>query len=136
MVLTYELNVMKNLLIIFISLTGLACSNSAEHRTNSPELEVEHEITFNEEKWKTKTGEEYPYRNYMLEDLMSSEEFRSLKANEILNTLGQPDYYRDDSSYLYYRIKESRLGFWTLHTKTLVIKLAEDSTITWMKIHE
>lgn len=133
---TNELKVMKNILIISICLIGSACSDPDRLNGSSPEGGVEQEITFNEEKWKTKTGKEYPYRDYMVADLMRSEELRTLKTNEILSKLGEPDYYRDDSSYLYYRIKESRLGFWTLHTKTLVIKLAEDSTITWMKIHK
>jgi hypothetical protein len=58
----------------------------------------------------------------------------SLRKDEILDLLGQPD--KIDGNYLFYRIAQQRLGFWPLHTKTLVIKFYEDSTVEWIRIHE
>ena len=71
---------MKQLLISAIVIFGLACSNSEDQDNNSVTKDVEQEISFNEEKWKTKTGKDYPFREYMLADLMSSEEFRHVSA--------------------------------------------------------
>ena len=123
------------IILIPICFLGISCSITDGRKDDVSEHETKN-IKFDQKKWKTKQGKDYPFRDYMLTDLMNSNEFRALKTDQLLSTLGKPDYYRDDSSYLYYRIDESRLGFWTLHTKTLVIKMAEDSTITWMKIHE
>ena len=121
---------MKKVLIIAFSLLYLACNDSSNNES------LNQDIAFNETKWKTKEGMDYPYRESMLNDLVYNDDFRKLKTNELIDLLGQPDYYREDSSYLYYRIDETRLAYWKLHTKTLVIKTAEDSTITWMKIHK
>ena len=70
----------------------------------------------------------------MLKDLMTNHELHGVKKDELVNLLGPPT--RTDSSYLFYLIVQERFGFLTLHTKTLVIKLADDSTVTWLKIHE
>jgi len=92
------------------------------------------ESLFNESKWKTKKGKDYPFRDTMLNDLISDYEFREYKRDKILALLGEPD--RIDSNYLFYMVTQKRIGFWPLHTKTLVINLSADSTINWMKIHE
>jgi hypothetical protein len=123
--------VLKRILIIPLLLCCLACNSGKENS----DIE-EAKIPFDETKWETKKGEDYLYRDRMLEDLIGNETFREYTSDEVLERLGVPDYYRDDSSYLYYRITEDRIGFLTLKTKTLVIKLSEDNRISWMKVHE
>ncbi len=45
-----------------------------------------------------------------------------------------PDKTNDN--FLYYNISEKRLGLWTLHATTMVIKFVDDKTIEWIKIQE
>ena len=118
----------KTILLILPLLFCFGCMGGGEDKFEATE------VPFNEAKWKTKKGRDYPFRDRMLGDLMSDEKIRELKSNEILNLLGKPA--RTDSSYLFYMITQKRIGFWPLHTKSLVIKFSEDSTINWMKIHE
>ena len=87
-------------------------------------------------KWATTYGAEYPYRDNMLSDLINNYKLTGLKKNEVLNLLGQPN--RSGSGYLFYTIIYKYRGNIPVpvHTKTLVIKLARDSTVEWGKIHE
>jgi hypothetical protein len=88
---------------------------------------------FDKIKWRTKDDNNYPYRENMLNDLVYNVKLKGLKQNEVLVLLGLPD--RIDSSYLFYRVAEKRIGFFPLSTKTLVIKLTKDSIVEWRKIH-
>ena len=108
-------------LILFLILSCLACTN-------------ENQQPFDKEKWTTKEGKEYLYRNQMVQDLVYNDTIRTLNKTQLLELLGEPSYIR--AEYLYYRITETRLGSWTIHTKTIVIKLKEDTAIEWIKIHE
>lgn len=124
-------NIMREVLVIsIIGLFFFACTDTSKNESK------EKDIAFDQSKWKLKEDMDYLYRSNMLNDVIKNEDLRRLKKDELLDVLGQPDYYRDDSSYLYYRISETRLAYWKLHTRTLVIKMSEDSTVTWMKIHE
>ena len=69
----------------------------------------------------------------MLNDFVYNDTIRSVNKTEILNLLGEPD--RSTEGHLYYTIKQTRIGAWPLHTKSMVIKLSSD-TIEWIKIHE
>jgi hypothetical protein len=89
---------------------------------------------FNSVKWTTKVGKDYPYRDLMLNDLMSHHHLHGLKKDSLVRLLGLPD--RSHNGHLYYTIAQQRLVFFPLHTKTLVIKLDADSTVEWRKIHE
>jgi hypothetical protein len=119
-------------LLIFLILFVSACKDNRQKTTENPGKKQE--TAFDETKWKTKEGQDYPFRDQMVYDLIGDENFRELKRDKILDLLGQPD--RIDGNHLFYRITQRRIGFWPLHTKTLVIQLSEDSTINWMKIHE
>jgi len=97
----------------------------------------DNEIAFDKDKWLEKKGNYYPYRNEMLDSVLLSSFVRSLDKKEIIQQLGEPSYYRDNKNYLYYLIKKKTLlGIWTLHTKTLVIKLKDGETVDWIKVHE
>ena len=94
------------------------------------------EQIFDSNKWKVKQGKDYPYRDKMLNDILYTDTFRKLNKTELLIELGNPSYYREDKSYLHYIITQKRLFFWPLHTKVLVIKLKDDETVEWIKLHE
>lgn len=92
------------------------------------------EMKFDKTKWGLKEGQDYIYRNQMLDDIVYNDTIRLLNKDEIINLLGNPD--RTNEVYLYYLITQKRLGSWPLHTKTMVVKLSDDNSIDWIKIHE
>ncbi len=110
----------------------LSCKK--EDRTETDKKETIPVAAFDKIKWKTKENRDYPYRDKMLDYLMTSDTLKKLKKEEVLNLLGQPD--RIDSAYLFYRINQQRLYFFPLHTKTLVIKLKENDSVKPVMIHE
>jgi len=121
-------------LIVPILLCCLACNTEREDKSGVEDRGIEAEITFDKTKWRAMEGSDYPYRDQMLNDIVYNDTVRELNEDEIIELLGEPD--RTNDGYLYYMIVQKRLGFWPLHTKSLVIKIAEDSTIDWIKIHE
>ena len=116
---------------LFLALCCLSCNNGKEKKNGSDTTTA---VKFDSTKWRTKTGDDYPYRDEMLKDLISNNKLKGWKKDSVLALLGQPNH--TDSNYMFYRIAQQRLGFFPLHTKTLVIKLAADSTVEWRKIHE
>ena len=111
----------------------MACA-SDEEGTEVPEVKPENEMVFDKEKWVTKKGKDYPYRDRMLDDVVYNDTIRTLNKGQVIELLGEPDYKKE--GHLYYRITESRLGSWTMKTKTMVIKLRENDSIEWIKIKE
>ncbi len=89
---------------------------------------------FNEVKWKIKDGENYPYRNGMLKDLIDNQKLKGLSKEELIAQLGEPD--RIDNGHLFYLIAQRRVGFFPVGTKTLVVKLTDDGIVEWRKIHQ
>ena len=130
----------KSLFCTLVLLLCLSCNEDGKFKAEgSSEVSetisaVDNDSSFNPAKWKIKDGSNYPYRNSMLKDLMTDEDFRDLKRPEVLDLLGEPD--RVDTNYLFYRVKQRRLVIWPIHTTTMVVKFTEDSLIEWMKIHE
>lgn len=98
---------------------------------------ISNEVVFDKDKWLEHKGGYYPFRDGMLESVLHTDLVRSLNNKEIIQLLGEPTYYRENKNYLYYLIKKKTLlGVWTLHTKILVIKLKDDKTVEWIKIHK
>lgn len=126
------MNIKTFALVLFLCIT--ACTAEKREKSEQVDLAIANEISFDKEKWAIKEGEDYPYRDQMLTDIVYNDTVRILNKNEILTLLGEPD--RTNEGHLYYMIEETRLGSWTLHSKTLVIKIAEDNTIEWIKIHD
>ena len=120
--------------IIFLFAGFLACKTDKGVDVGNEKKKLENEIVFDQAKWKTKDGADYPYRDKMLKEVIYSDSIRSLNKDEIFELLGDPDLINDN--YLYYTVAQTRLGLWPLKTKTLVIKFFEDDNIDWMKIHE
>jgi len=113
----------------------LLCSFSCkEDRADSLSGTANTEIKFNAVKWRVKKDKDYPYRDHMVNDLLYNDSLRKLNKNEILSLLGEPDRFTE--GHLYYMIRQRRIGFWPLHTKTLVVKFSGNSTLEWIKIHE
>ncbi len=123
-------------LIIFLLFYGLACNTERHDKSDLAGGKTSPEANFDKIKWSIKEGKDYPYRDQMLNAVVYNDTIRMLNKDQIVELLGEPDYVRDDNFYLYYRITETRLAFWSLHTKTLVIKLTDDNIIDWIKIHE
>ncbi len=115
--------------IFFLLLSLFSCK-----RDNSETSKAEATVTFNETNWKIKEGEDYSYREKMLDSVVYNDTIRSLNKNEILQLLGKPD--RINKNHFYYTIAQKRIGLWPLHTKTMVIKFVNDSKIEWIKIME
>ena len=120
--------------IALLLLSCIACNNEKEANTDPVDQGIETEFQFDKSKWGFKEGRDYPYRDQMLDDIVYNDTVRSLSKKGILDLLGEPDRINDN--YLYYIIVQKRLGLWPVHTKSLVIKLSDDRTIDWIKIHE
>lgn len=114
---------LKNLFLLFF-ICLLSCTSKKQ--------EIK-EYTFDRTKWAIYDGSDYPYRKDMLSDLVNNQKIKGLQKDSILYLLGRPD--RTDSSYLFYRISQKRIGFFPLRTKTLVIKFTPGGTVEWRKIH-
>ena len=114
----------KSNILILCSLCFLACKNKQDIS----------EEKFDKIKWAINQDMDYPFRDKMINDLITNYKLHGIKRDSLVNLLGSPD--RSDSSYLFYRIAQQRLGLIPLHTKTLVIKLDIDSSVAWRKIHE
>jgi len=121
-------------LIPLLLICCLACNTEKEEKSDLSDRGTVAEITFDKTRWRAKEGPDYPYRAQMLNDLVYNDTLRALNKDEILELLGEPN--RSNEGHLYYMITQKRLGFWPLHTKTLVIKLSDDNSIDWIKIHE
>lgn len=119
--------------LIFL-LICMGCNRAQEESTVVDMSATATKIKFDQTKWGTKEGSDYPYRELMLHDIVYNDTIRELTKDELLELLGEPD--RSNEGHLYYMISQKKLGFWPIKTKTLVIKLFEDNTIEWLKIHE
>lgn len=123
-------------LILFLFVGCLSCNSNREPYTEGMKIKPESEMEFDKEKWRAKEGEDYIYREKMLNDIVYNDTVRTLNRDQILNLFGEPSYYRNDEYFLYYRISERRIGSWKLHTRTMVIKLSEYNKIDWIRVHE
>jgi hypothetical protein len=121
-------------LFLFLFVSCFACNTDKDENTENEKMQATMEMVFDKVKWNTKEGKDYPYRDKMLKDVIYNDTIRTLIKEEIIDLLGKPD--RINENFLYYRIAQKRLGFLPLHTKSMVIKLYEDNTIEWIKIHE
>lgn len=122
------------LITLLLLLGCIACNTETKNNSDSAEQETVNEIAFDPIQWNVKDGKDYPYREQMLNNTLYNESLRMLKKDEIIDLLGEPD--RINEGHLYYTISQKRLGYWPLHTKSMVIKLSADNTIDWIKVHE
>ena len=122
--------------MILILFCCIACTNDRVKYTEDMQTKPESALAFDKTKWQTKEGKDYPFREKMLNDLLYSDTIRTLNKTQILTLLGEPSWDRENKNFLYYMITQKRVFSWPLHTRTMVIKLRENDTIEWIKIHE
>lgn len=120
-------------ILIFGSLL-LNCKDDAKEANQSTQKTVLVDSTFNPIKWRKKVDGEYIHRHIMYRDVLYNDTVRSLNEQQLTKLLGKPDY--TEGLHYYYRINENNLGFWTLKTKTMVVKFVDSAKIEWIKIHE
>ncbi len=126
---------MKTGLILLILFPAcFSCNTTREEDSENEGKTAELEMAFDKTKWEDKEGKDYPFRERMLNDILYSDTVRSQSKDGVLELLGKPD--RINENYLYYMIAQKRIGSWPLHTKTLVIKLTDNNTVEWIKIHD
>lgn len=120
-------------LILGLIILSVACNTDTQDPTEQENLPI-NELAFDKDKWQTKEGAAYPYREAMLQNIIFNDSIRGLNSEEILALLGEPT--RQQDNYLYYRISQNRVGMMTLNAKTMVIKFTDHDTIEWIKVHE
>lgn len=112
----------------------VSCETSKAEKADKSKNLTEKQLKFDPEKWSAKKDNDYVYREAMLNDVLYNDEIRALSKEGIIVLLGAPDRIKD--GHMYYVIRQDRLGFWPLHTKTMVIKLKADESVEWIKLHE
>lgn len=117
------------ILLLFACL--ISCKNDKDE--NISETKPETEIAFDSAKWKTRQGDEFPYRTQMLDDLVQSKKLKGLKKNEVLNLLGEPT--RTDKNYMFYEVSRDKIEFLTLRAKTLVLRFSPEDMVEAVLIH-
>ncbi|RZV58217.1 MAG: hypothetical protein EX254_10060, partial [Flavobacteriaceae bacterium] len=126
----------SRLLILVLAISLLACKSDKKDST-VVDTDSESDMVFDKEKWRLKEGKDYVYRERMFRDVIYNDTIRSLNKVQLIDLLGEPDYYgEDNTNFMYYRIVESGLGFFTLKTQTMVVKFKNDKTMEWIKVHE
>ncbi|MEO4004462.1 hypothetical protein [Flavobacterium sp. CAU 1735] len=120
------------LLLLFLVVSGLSCQNT--DKTSMDKESEKTEMTFDKERWRVTSDEAYAYRDKMVNDLINNKKLKKLKKKAILELLGTPD--RTDSGYLFYTIRQKRMFILPLQTKSMVIKLKENDSVEWIKMHE
>ena len=108
-------------------------SEPAEEKSEGNQVAVKEEV-MDIKKWRTREDDTYPYREEMLQAIISNDTIRSLSKPEILDLLGKPD--RENDAYFYYLISETKLFAWPLSTKYMVIKFADNGPVEWIRIHD
>lgn len=124
----------KKIVFSVLLLSLLSCKSGKESKPDMQKSNKEEIATFDKTKWSIKKSEDYLYREKMLNDVVYNDTIRNLAKEELFDLLGEPD--RQNEGHLYYTIAQTRLGFWPLRTKTMVIKLSKQDSIDWIKIHQ
>lgn len=122
-----------NFLLPALLLFLFSCNDAGEQQKGEQSAKPGTDISFDREKWASKEDGEYPYRGQMVKDVVYNDTIRTLSATELIELLGAPD--RTNDGHLYYHISRTGLGPVTLNAKTMVVKLTDDQTIEWIKIH-
>jgi hypothetical protein len=113
----------------------LSCRQDPEAASEDQQAAAATEIAFDAEKWRIKSGRNYPYRDSLLWSLIDDKSLRGLHIDEMQDLLGEPD--RIDGNHLFYTVWQKRIvNFWPLRHKALVIKFSEEGPVEWMKIYE
>jgi hypothetical protein len=118
--------------IALIMLSLMMACNSKKDEPNAEKNGIQ--TPFNSEKWIQKDGRDYPCRNELLNSILYTDTIRNQKKDQVIKLMGPPG--RVNEEYFYYTIEQQRLGFWPVHTKTMVIRFSENDSVDWIKVHE
>lgn len=119
----------------FIGFILLICITACGHEEKPADTKpTSVSSEFDSVRWRAKEGLNYAFREEMINGIINDQEIRSLRKDQILLKLGIPD--REDNGHLFYTISQRHLGLFPLHTKTMVIKLKNDNSVEWIKLHE
>ncbi|MBS1731905.1 MAG: hypothetical protein JST02_01290 [Bacteroidetes bacterium] len=113
--------------VLFVTLFCWSCDHNRKQSSGADEK-------FDSAKWMVNTDGKFPHRDAMLNDLLANSTLQRKKRAEVLRLLGEPT--REDNGYLFYLVSQEKIGFFPLHTKTLVIKFTEYKVVEWVKIHK
>jgi hypothetical protein len=92
---------------------------------------------FDKQDWEYKDDMEYPYRNAMVDDLIEGKKLPRLSYTQMINLLGRPQGRGDDTSTVYYEVVvDYGNDIDPVYTKSLVITIANDSTVSKAAIKE
>ena len=125
---------MHSKLFFLLFLMAVFACNSPDGEQSTQQEDSEDTKEFDKDKWKSRDDTGYTYRADMIDDVLYNDTVRSLSRTEVLALFGEPD--RINELYFYYTISQKKLGFWPLHSKTMVIKFQDENTIEWIKVHE
>lgn len=95
------------------------------------------ELKFNRAQWDDGDIEIYPYRDAMLNDLLTTYQLKGMSYKQLTKLLGEPQRWENlniDSPY-YNIITDYGDDIDPVYTKTLIIYLNKDSIITNYKVH-
>jgi len=81
---------------------------------------------------------QYPKRNGMVNDLLEKHKIKGLSFVQVVELIGEPEKnFTGENNEIYYQIlTEYGSDIDPVHTKTLILKLDKDSTITGFKVDE
>lgn len=92
---------------------------------------------FEKIKWQQKEDLAYPYRDVMLDDLVTNYELAGLTYQQLTDLLGQPDSLSDKKNEVVYEIIfEYDIDVDPVYVKNLVFEFSPDSTVKSFKIEE
>jgi hypothetical protein len=92
---------------------------------------------FEKTKWLEKENLSYPYREVMLDDLVTNYELTGLSYDQLEDMLGQPDSLGDNSNEIVYKIKvEYDFYVDPVYVKNLIFEFNPDSIVTAFRIEE
>lgn len=123
---------MCRILIAVLALALFACRPNEKSEGKSTPATTDN--GFSKTKWLEKNSDGYLYRDKLLDGLIASGTLKKMDKQEVLRFLGQPD--RSDKNYLFYTVAQKKIGFFPLHTKTMVIELDTVNHVKTVKIHQ
>lgn len=125
---------MKNYCAFFLFLCFASCGTVTEAEDDTLQTIRSDQAQFDKRKWRVRDESDYPYREELLPSILYNDSIRTMSKEEVVDMLGPPD--RSNEGFLYYMISQTRLGFWPLKTKTMVVKITGDDRVEWIKVHE
>jgi hypothetical protein len=119
----YSNNFLKIIFILFFIIPIIQTCNRDFH--------------FVKTRWLEKKDSVYPYRDVMIDDLVTNYELTGLTYQQLKDLLGQPDSLSDKNNEVVYEIKiEYDIDIDPVYTKKLIFEFSPDSIVRGFKIEE